>query len=312
MTEAPRWTITDAHVDHAIAAVAGAAVRTPLVHAPAIGPRVHLKRETAQHTGSFKVRGALARLSALDASERARGVIASSAGNHGLGVAFAASRLGVRARVYVPQHTPRIKRDGMVRLGAEVVVTGAPGYDATERIARAAAAREGAVFVSPYDDPFVAAGNGATIGLEIWSELPGATVVAPVGGGGLVTGLGAARRRLGSRARVVGVQSEASPAMARSFEEGRALEVFEGGRTLAEGLEGGVSATAYHHVRAILDRVELVTEAAIADAMRFAEASLGEIVEGSAAVVVAWAREHAAVAPGSEPLVLVLTGRNVD
>lgn len=310
---APAWTIEDRHLSHAVAVCRKHLLRTPLVPAPALGPYVFLKLETEQHTGSFKVRGALARMAAMDEAEAAQPVIAASAGNHGLGVAWAARRLGRRATVYVPKNAPFVKRDGIARLGARVVVTDEQGYDATERLARAAAQEDGAVFVSPYDDPWVAAGNGGTVGLEVLEGLPEVTtIVAPVGGGGLVAGLDAARRSLGRATRLVGVQSAASPAMHRSLAEGRAIEELPPAETLAEGLEGGVSQTSYALVRDAVERVDLVSEDAIADAMRFAHQSLGLTVEGSAATVIAWARAHHDTLRGPGTPVLVITGRNAD
>jgi len=308
----PAWTLEPAHLDAALAAVRAHAVRTPLVRAPALGDDVWIKDETQQHTGSFKVRGALARVLSLDPDQARAGVIAASAGNHGLGVAYAARIAGIRARVFVPRTAARVKRDGIAALGAEVVVTEAPGFDETDDLARDAAARDGAIYVSPFDDPLVVAGNGGTTALEIFEDLPGAAVlVAPIGGGGLAIGLAAGRERARSTARLVGVQSEASPVMRQSLELGRAIERFTPTvATLAEGLEGGVSKTAFQHVRRSFESVEVVSEEAIADAMRFARQELGCIVEGSAAVAIAWARVHARAERG--PVVVLLTGRNVD
>lgn len=303
------------HLEGARATIARFLSPSPLRRASlgAAGRDVWLKLESEQPTGSFKVRGALARMAMLDDAERARGVIAASAGNHGMGVAWAGRELGVACTVYVPRGVPRVKRDGIAALGARVVVTGHQGYDDTEAEAQRAAATEGAIFVSPYDDPWVAAGNGGTVGLEVLAAMPDcATIVAPVGGGGLIVGLGAARRG-GRHPAIVGVQSEASPAMARSFELGTALERFRGGPTLAEGLEGGVSARIFAAAREVLDGVELVREDEIAEAMRAAREELDLVIEGSAAVALAWMRRpttHPAMATG--PTVIVITGRNVD
>ncbi len=308
------WEITDEHLDLASEVVRAHALRTPLVPAPRLGARVLLKLETEQRTGAFKLRGALAKLASLRDEERAKPIVTASAGNHGLGVAEAAARLGFAAKVYVPKGAPLVKRDGITTRGSHVFVTDASGYDETERIAREAARELGATFISPFDDPWVAAGNGGTVGLEIFEQLGRAdVVVAPVGGGGLMAGLAAARRRAGrERTRLVGVQSAACPAMKRSIEEGRAIERMDAdGPTLAEGLEGGVSPTTFALVRDAVERIDLVTEDAIRDAMRFAREELGRTVEGSAATVIAWAREHAASEPGEHAIVLVVTGRNV-
>jgi len=307
------WTLDDAHLDRALAAVAHNAIRTPLVPAPAFGTRVFLKLETEQHTGSFKVRGALAKLASLDEERRRLPVVAASAGNHGLGVAYAARILGLAARVHVPEGTPLVKRNGMAALGATVVVTPEPGYDAAERAARADAQQTGGTFVSPFDDPHVAAGNGGTLGLEILGAMASlSAVVAPVGGGGLMAGLGAARSRAGKSTRLIGVQSHACPAMARSLEQGAPILEMRGEPTLAEGLEGGVSASTFALVRDAVERIDLVSEEEIAAAMTTARDRMGLVTEGSAATVLAWAIKHLGAEPGTDPVVLVVTGRNVE
>jgi threonine dehydratase len=309
------WKVEAEHLERAAEVVAEHALTTPLIPLPSLGHRVWLKLETDQRTGSFKLRGALAKLASLTPSEKRRGVVTASAGNHGLGVAEAARRLGIGARVYVPKGTPIVKRDGIARLGAHVVVTDAVGYDAAEEAARQAASELDAVFVSPFDDPWVAAGNGGTVGLEVLRQLGAVdAIIAPVGGGGLMAGLAAARSAAGrDSVKLIGVQSEACPAMHRSIETGAAVEKMKAdGETLAEGLEGGVSKTSFARVQEAVERIDLVSEAAIADAMRFAHETVGVTLEGSAAVVVAWAREHLADFPGKDAVVLVLTGQNVD
>lgn len=307
------WTIERHHLDHARRVVSHHAVRTPVRHAAEIHPRLWLKLETAQHTGSFKVRGALSRLASLTPDERELGVIAASAGNHGLGLAWAGARLSIPVRVVVPRVAPAVKRDGIAALGAELRVVPVDGYDEAEEAARYEARRSGRVFVSPYDDPWVAAGNGGTLGLEVLEDRPDADIiVAPVGGGGLISGLGAAAEAFGSEVRLIGVQSEACPAMARSIEEGHAMEKCSGAPTLAEGLEGGVSPTAFANVVRVVDRVDLVSEAEIAEAMRRMRDHLGLVVEGSAATTIAWAARFLDREPGHGPVIAVLTGRNVD
>lgn len=307
------WRIESFHLDHARRVVAKHAVRTPLVHAPKIHQRLWLKLETVQHTGSFKVRGALSRIASLGPDERDLGVIGASAGNHGLGLAWAGARLCVPVRVVVPRSAPAVKREGIAALGAELRVAPVEGYDEAEHAARREAQRGGRVFVSSYDDPWVAAGNGGTLGLEILEDRPDAElIVAPVGGGGLMAGLGAARRATGAEARLIGVQSDTSPTMARSLELGYAIESFCGPPTLAEGLEGGVSATAFARVREVVERVDLVTEEEIAHAMLHARDVLGFVVEGSAATTLAWAARWLDSEPGTGPAVAVITGRNVD
>lgn len=308
------WTIDlEWHLREASAAVAPHIVRTRLERAPALGERVWISHETEQHTGSFKVRGALAALTAYRDEVLARGAVAASAGNHGLGMAYAGRALGLPVRLYVPASAARVKVDGIRALGGEVIEVDGVGYDGAEDAALQDAARTGARFISPYDDPYVACGNGGTLGLEILDALPHcATIVTPVGGGGLLLGLDAARRSRGSALRLVGVQSEASPAMLLSLARGSAIERYESeGATLAEGLEGGVAATTFANVQALAGVTMItVTEREIDAAMRFARDELGSVIEGSAAVSVAFARRHAGHFEGA--LVVILTGRNVD
>ncbi len=305
------WSITSAHLERATSVVTAHARTTRVLAVPELGSGVSLKLECEQDTGSFKLRGALAALAQLDPEARRRGVLAASAGNHGFGLARAGTLLDVPVTVFVAASTPVVKRDGIAGAGAQLEIIDAPGYDAVEARARAAAIERGLRFVSPFDDPQVAAGNGGTVALEILAALPDVgTIVAPVGGGGLVAGIAAARRFEAAHFAIVGVQSEACPAMAQSLAEGRARLRFEGDATLAEGLEGGVSQTTFEIARDELLRMDTVTETAIADAMRFAHEELGLAVEGSAAVVIAWLRAHVAEVEG--PVVGVISGGNVD
>lgn len=305
------WQVEAEHLDRAVAVVARHARRTPLVRCPELGEGAWLKLENEQLTGSFKLRGALAALAALEPADRERGVLTASAGNHGFGLATAGARLGVRVTVFCAASTPQVKRDGIAGAGAKLELVDAPGYDEVERRAKEAARERGLTFVSPFDDPNVAAGNGGTLALEILEELPAVrTIVAPVGGGGLIAGLAAARRHGEARYELIGVQSEACPAMVESLKQGRALLAFEGAPTLAEGLEGGVSPSTYRVAKEELKAMALVSEDAIRDALRFAHERLGLAIEGSAAVGLAYARARGgALEP---PWVVVITGGNVD
>lgn len=271
------------------------------------GRPVYLKQENQQRTGSFKVRGALARLTALTGEARLRGVVAASAGNHALGIAFAARSLGILALVVVPETVAQIKLRKLQEMLIKVRVLGR-NYDEAERAARELAVEAEATFVSPFDDPWVMAGNGGTIGLELREQLPElGGVVVPVGGGGLAAGLAVALDGIP----IVGVNSEASPAMARSLADDRVYETWPSTPTLAEGLEGGVSARSVAFARRTLERVEVVSEQAIAAALRFMAREHKIVLEGSAAAAVAALLEGAEL-PGSGPLVVVLTGHNID
>jgi threonine dehydratase len=268
---------------------------------------VHIKCENEQRTGSFKVRGALVRLSMLSREERGRGVVAASAGNHALGLAWACRFLGIPALVVVPERAAPSKLARLREMAMKVRVHGA-SYDLAEVRARQIAVESGATFVSPFDDPWVIAGNGGTIGLEIAEQLPECdTVLTPVGGGGLAAGLGIA---LPEHA-VVGANSAASPAMARSLAEGLVYTTWPTDRTIAEGLEGGVSPTTAALCAHCLHSVEVVSEESIASAMRLVVRGHAMVVEGSAAAGVALLLERKPL-PGDGPICVVVTGRNVE
>lgn len=294
-----------ARIDRAMSAVRQAGLRTPPL-ASIEGATLVL--ESMQVTGSFKVRGAVAVIAANLEDARSRGVVAVSAGNHGAGVAWAARALGVRATVVVPRTAPTIKRRRISDLGAELIVEESDHYDDAERVAIDLARSRGARFVSPYDDPDVAAGNGGTLARDALSQhaMP-SVVIAPVGGGGLASGLAVG---FGEATRVFGAQSAACPAMARSLEGGAAIETMHAnGPTLAEGLEGGVSVGGFERARRALAGVLVIEERAIAEAMAWAREELGLVIEGSSAVALA---PVIARHPIAKDAVVILTGRNVD
>jgi threonine dehydratase len=286
---------------------------TPLVPAPVLGRRtganVWLKLESLQRTGSFKLRGAAARLAAMSLAGQARAV-AASAGNHGLGVAMAAQAFGIEATVLVSTQTPEVKRAGIAALGAKVEVVGASYDEAEAEARRRAAADPGLTFVSPFDDDHVIAGNGGLLAREILAQLPDVdTVVAPVGGGGLCGGLGVELVPRGIR--VVGVEPEANCAMKRSLEDGRAYTRYEGGPTLAEGLEGSVSERTFAMAKDYFPDIALVSEVAIRKAIVYAYRTLGLVVEASAAVSIAALLEETLDVNGRR-VVMVITGSNIE
>src|SRR5437870_4215128 len=194
---------------------------TPLDPAPRLSARldndVLLKREDLQPIFSFKIRGAYNRIARLSDAERALGVIAASAGNHAQGVAFSARRLGIRAVIVMPRTTPEIKVDAVRALGAEIVFEG-DHYGDAQRHAEQLAAERGLVFVHPFDDPLVIAGQG-TIGVELLRQSPGGldAVFVPIGGGGLIAGIGAYLSAIAPQVRLVGVEPVDADAMARSL-----------------------------------------------------------------------------------------------
>ncbi|MFL5538720.1 MAG: threonine/serine dehydratase [Longimicrobiaceae bacterium] len=291
----------------------GVVRRTPLersdVLSGAAGAEVHLKLEGMQRTGSFKLRGAYNRVALLSPEERARGLVTGSAGNHGQGVALAARLLGARAVVFVPEDAPEGKQRRIARHGAELRRV-AGGFDDAYAAATAFAAETGAVFVHATSDPAVVAGHG-TVGLEIFEDLPQVrTIVVPVGGGGLVCGVGIVARALGSGVRVVGVQTDQTAAMHASLAAGEPTTT-PYGPTLCEGLSGDVDAWTLDLAREVVDEVVVVSEDAVRRAIRWLYVEEGVVAEGSAAVAAAALLEGAV--PALEgPAVVVLTGSNLD
>jgi threonine dehydratase len=290
---------------------------TPLVPAPALGRRtgadVWLKLENLQRTGSFKLRGAAARIGALalGAGDGPRPrVIAASAGNHGLGVALAACAFDVEATVLVSAQAPEFKRAGIAALGAQVEVAGAT-YDQAEAAAkRRAEADPGLVFVSAFDDDYVIAGNGGLLAREILAQLPDVqSIVVPVGGGGLAGGIGVEVVPRGIK--ILGASPEANCAMRRSLEDGRAYTTYAGGPTLAEGLEGAVSERTFAMARDYFPDVALVSELQIREAIVYAYRTLGILCEASAAPALAVLLDDASAIRGRRT-VIVISGGNIE
>ena len=279
---------------------------TPVVAAPQLGHDVSLKLETLQPTGSFKVRGALVAVTAALARDRSTRLVTASAGNHGLGIAFAADRLGATATVVVPTNASQAKQAAIERFAVELVRYGT-SYDEAEAHA-IARADVGAVYVSPYNDPDVIAGQG-TIAIELLEQVPGlTTIVTPVGGGGLASGIGLAVSNRGTC--VLGVEAEQSPAMRRALDAGAPVAITPG-PTLADGLAGNLEegSVTFGLVRRTVADVVTVSEADIADALRFLAYEHGIVAEGSAAVGVAALLTRRIEPRG--PTAVIVTGRNI-
>lgn len=284
---------------------------TPLVPDPILsearGAAVRLKLECWQVTGSFKYRGALSRVLALTPGERARGLLAVSAGNHALGVATAAAELGLDLLVVMPRHAPAVKVAGVRRLGARVELLG-ENYDEAEEAARALLAESGRSLVHPFEDPLVIAGQG-TVGVEIAMQGdPPDLVVVPAGGGGLVAGTAVAVKALLPGTRVVGVQSEASAPLVAGFAAGRHVAV-EYAPSIADGLFGDTTPAMVDLALRHVDALVAVPEAAIRRAIDHLFRAHRLVVEGSGAVGVA-ALMAGMVEAGSA--VAVITGSNID
>jgi threonine dehydratase len=236
-TSALSTSVTIAEIRRAAALIAGQVVRTPAVTAPrlaeATGAReVVLKLENQQYTGSFKDRGAYVKLASLDVDAKRIGVIAMSAGNHAQGVAYHAQRLGVPATIVMPIGTPFNKVERTASFGARVLIEG-DSIDSAAVFARDLAAREGLTFVHPYDDPLIVAGQG-TIGLELLADFPDLdTIVVPIGGGGVMSGVAIAATGLKPGIRMIGVEAALYPSMHHAI---RNLPPANGGLTIAEGI----------------------------------------------------------------------------
>lgn len=295
----------------AAARLRGRVYATPLLASPALsaaaGREVLLKLECRQRTGSFKVRGALNALAAMPAEARARGVVTASAGNHGLGVALAARVHGARATVFVPAGAPAAKRERIARLGAELrVVDG--DYDAAHALAERHAEAAGAHYVHAFSDPSVVAGQG-TVALEILEELPSAaTLLVPVGGGGLIGGMGVVARALRPGLRLLGAQSVATASMHASLEAGRPVSR-GAGPSICDGLAGDVDERSLALARRVVDGIVLVEEREVRAAIRRLYEDDGVVAEGSGAAGVAALLSRPAP-PG--PVVVVVTGGNID
>ena len=287
--------------------------RTALRHSPALsrlaGVECWLKLECEQHTGSFKLRGALNALALIPEARRSRGVVASSAGNHGLGIARAAREFGIPAMVFVPSTAPAVKRDGIVALGATVDAS-QPDYDAAMAAAIAHAARTGALFVNPCAGDDLIAGQG-TVAQEIHEDLPRlASVLLPVGGGGLLGGTGSYLRAVAPAVRILGAQSEHTDSMAQSLAAGHVVDVGHA-PTLADGLSGAIDAEGLAIGRAALDGIAVVSEREIAAAIAWLATEEELMVEGSGAVGVAALRGRA-LGDVQGPVAVVVSGGNID
>jgi len=289
--------------------------QTPLVRSEFLsnlsGGEVFLKLENLQITNSFKPRGAVNKLLHLSAEEEDRGIITASAGNHGQGVAYAAQKLGLPAKVVVPKTTPHVKIEGIRKFGAELVLFG-DNYDEAECRAKELARRDGCAYISPYDDELIISGHG-TVGLEIVEACPGVdVVVVPVGGGGLISGVSIAVKSTKPEVEIVGVQSEASPVMFGSLKAGRIVEAPKA-KTIAEGLSGGIEkgSLTFEIAKHCIDRMLLVKESTIRRAVYLLWTQDKQVAEGSGAAAIAPILENNALFKG-KTVVCLITGGNID
>lgn len=266
MTQVTTELVSVESVRDAARGLRGVAVRTPLLPAPwlaeAAGGEVRLKCESFQPIGAFKLRGAYTMIARLSPAERGRGVVTYSSGNHAQAVAFAAREFGIDAVIVMPEDAPRVKVEGTRRLGAEVIEEGRTSEQRRRR-AEAVQAERGLVMVPPFDHPDIIAGQG-TVGLEIVEDWPDVeTVLVPIGGGGLISGVAALIKRERPEIRIVGVEPADAPTLLRSIEAGE-ITTLEGTRSIADGLipvrPGPLT---FAHVRDLVDDLVLVEDGAI-------------------------------------------------
>ena len=296
--------------------IGGVVRKTPLIYSQffseVAGGDVYLKLENLQVTGAFKIRGALYKMLKLTDEERRRGVVAASSGNHAQGVAYAARMLGIKALIIVPKNTPKVKIDAIKSYGVELMVHG-DYYDEAEAKAREFEREAGMVYVSPYNDVDVIAGQG-TIGLEILEELPDADVIiAPVGGGGLISGVAIAAKSINPEIGVIGVQSFASPVMYECIKAGKIIKVENLSESIAEGLHGGIEdgSITFDIVREYVDEILLVSEDEIKEAIRLFLEHHHQVAEGSGAVGLAALLRYKGRFANRKTVVIV-SGGNMD
>ncbi|MER9204048.1 hydroxyectoine utilization dehydratase EutB [Mesorhizobium sp. M0933] len=296
--------------------IQGHVLSTALVTSPALSATcdapVVLKLEHHQTTGSFKIRGATNAILRLKDSERARGVVAVSTGNHGRALAYAAKAVGSKATICMSRLVPENKVSEIRRLGAEIRIVGNSQDEAQEEVERLVR-DDGLVLLPPFDHADIITGQG-TIGLEIVEAMPDVeTVVVPVSGGGLAAGISAAVKALRPRARVIGVSMQRGAAMKESLDAGRPILVEEK-RTIADALGGGIgldNKLTFSMCRSLFDDFVLVSESEIAAGIRHAYENERQIIEGAGAVGIA-ALLAKKIAGSKGPTVVVLSGCNID
>ncbi len=299
----------------------GVAVRTPLFEwTRTDDPRkLFLKLENLQPIGAFKLRGAYNKIASLTPEERGRGVVSYSSGNHGQGVAYAARAMGTKAVIVMPGNAPKNKIEATAKLGAEIILVG-PGSEERRLHAEELASQYGYAIVPPYDDEKIIAGQG-TVGLEILEDLPEVgTVLVPVGGGGLISGVAAAIKLSavsgsGSRIKVIGVEPELACDAQASLRSGQFVSSPAGlvSQTIADGLRTqSVGAQNFKHIQAYVDDIVTVTEEEIGEAMRVLGTNTKTLAEPSGAVAAAAFLFRKSQLPERSVNVAIVSGGNLD
>lgn len=289
-------------------------IRTPLSESKStsdvLGTKVYLKLENQQRTGSFKIRGSLNKMLKLSKAELAKGVVASSAGNHAQGVAFSATHVGAKSIVVMPENSPLVKVLATRDYGAEVILKGQV-YDEAFNHAKELESQFGYTFVHPYNDPDVIAGQG-TIGLELMEDLPDLeSIVIPIGGGGLISGVATALKSINPKIKIFGVVSDAAPGMMQLF-EGKSLNIPQGQLTIADGIavKKPSENILNDYISKYVDGIVSVNDDELAESIVFFLERAKTVVEGSAAVVLAAAKKAGWNLGKSSAL--LISGGNID
>ena len=276
--------------------------------------RLLLKPENQQPIGAFKLRGAYNKIASLSESERRRGVISYSSGNHAQGVAYAARALNVKSVNVMPNNAPVIKREATTKLGAEIVLVG-PGSDERKNKAEELAAHHGYVIVPPYNDEKIIAGQG-TIGLEILEDFPEVeTIVSPVGGGGLISGVAAAIKLTNPKVKVIGVEPDLAADAQASLRQDKIVQfpAEQVSRTIADGLRTqSIGPINFEHIRSYVDDIITVTEDEIHQAVKYLSANPATVAEPSGAVATAGFIFHAKEIPQTMQNVAIISGGNIE
>lgn len=292
----------------------GVIKRTDLVFVEALssetGAEVYLKLENLQKSGSFKIRGAYNKMVNLSETERANGVVCSSAGNHAQGVAISASMLGIKSTIVMPRSAPFAKISATRRYGGHVVLEGNI-YDEAYAKALEIQDRDGATFVHPFNDPYIIAGQG-TIGLEMMEQQPDLDVIlVPIGGGGIAAGIALAVKTMNPHVQVIGVQSQNAPSMYEAVRSNH-IETVQVTRTIADGIAvARPGDLTFEMIQELVDEVVVVSESDLAKAFLFLLESCNLIVEGAGAIAIA-ALRNLSERFKSQKVGVVLTGGNID
>ena len=302
-------------IDQATSFLKGKVRRTPMEFSPVLSDilqvPVYFKLECLQITGSFKVRGALFYLSKLSDKEKQNGVAACSAGNHGLGVAYAAKEMGIHCTIYVPKNIDRMKVEKMHSLGATIRHSSSIGYDDTLAWAKNEVIQNGQHNISAFDDERIMAANGGSVAVELFDELPDVqNLIVPVGGGGLSSGMAYYLKEKNPPIRIIGCQHKESPALKLSLERGKAVTSLPSIDTIAGGIEGGIGEKCFEILRKRIDDIALLSEQEIIDGFRWVLQHHQYLIEPTSAVGIASCLVKK-LPSLKGPTVIVLTGRNV-